>query len=154
VTLVLIAWLAESLRAFPRVSCRCFLWFLLGAGCAGEDAESARRRPYLVVLGLTLSFAVFTLFGALILASLHLPGDTIRWLGLALLAPRVTSASARSASPWASPSAPRSRCSPSLLRVAPAISRRRGTCSRSCGGAYDAARRRSSITASQNQPSC
>src|SRR6202012_4180979 len=44
-----------------------------------------RRRPYLVVLGLTLSFAVFTLFGTLILSSLHLPGDTIRWLGLALL---------------------------------------------------------------------
>ena len=57
---------------------------LLGGG-AGQDAELARRRPYLVVLGLTLSFAVFTLFGTLILASLHLPGDTIRWLGLALL---------------------------------------------------------------------
>ncbi|MGH3254411.1 MAG: cytochrome c biogenesis protein DipZ [Streptosporangiaceae bacterium] len=57
----------------------------LGSGNAGPDAESARRRPYLVVLGLTLSFAVFTLFGSLILASLHLPGDAIRWLGLALL---------------------------------------------------------------------
>ena len=62
---------------------------LLGGGSAGPDtgpdAESARRRPYLVVLGLTLSFAVFTLFGSLILASLHLPDDAIRWLGLALL---------------------------------------------------------------------
>jgi cytochrome c biogenesis protein CcdA/thiol-disulfide isomerase/thioredoxin len=58
---------------------------LLGAGSAGLDAEPARRRPYLVVLGLTLSFAVFTLFGSLILASLHLPDDAIRWLGLALL---------------------------------------------------------------------
>jgi cytochrome c biogenesis protein CcdA/thiol-disulfide isomerase/thioredoxin len=57
---------------------------LLGGG-AGQDGEPARRRPYLVVLGLTLSFAVFTLFGSLILASLQLPGDTIRWLGLALL---------------------------------------------------------------------
>ncbi len=57
----------------------------LGSGSAGPDAESARRRPYLVVLGLALSFAVFTLFGSLILASLHLPGDAIRWLGLALL---------------------------------------------------------------------
>jgi cytochrome c biogenesis protein CcdA/thiol-disulfide isomerase/thioredoxin len=60
----------------------------LGGG-TGPDAEPgarpARRRPYLVVLGLTLSFAVFTLFGTLILASLHLPGDAIRWLGLALL---------------------------------------------------------------------
>jgi cytochrome c biogenesis protein CcdA/thiol-disulfide isomerase/thioredoxin len=62
---------------------------LLGGGTAGPatgpDTESARRRPYLVVLGLTLSFAVFTLFGSLILASLHLPDDAIRWLGLALL---------------------------------------------------------------------
>jgi len=57
---------------------------LLGGG-AGQDAGLSRRRPYLVVLGLMLSFAVFTLFGTLILASLHLPGDTIRWLGLALL---------------------------------------------------------------------
>ena len=58
---------------------------LLGGGSAVPDAESARRRPYLVVLGLTLSFAVFTLLGSLILASLHLPDDAIRWLGLALL---------------------------------------------------------------------
>jgi cytochrome c biogenesis protein CcdA/thiol-disulfide isomerase/thioredoxin len=58
-----------------------------GAGPATEvGAESARRRrPYLIVGGLTLSFAVFTLFGSLILANLHLPGDAIRWLGLALL---------------------------------------------------------------------
>jgi cytochrome c biogenesis protein CcdA/thiol-disulfide isomerase/thioredoxin len=58
---------------------------LLGGGSAGTDAQSARRRPYLVVLGLALSFAVFTLFGTLILASLHLPDDAIRWLGLGLL---------------------------------------------------------------------
>lgn len=32
---------------------------------------------YLIVLGLALSFAVFTLFGTLILASLHLPGGTV-----------------------------------------------------------------------------
>jgi cytochrome c biogenesis protein CcdA/thiol-disulfide isomerase/thioredoxin len=57
----------------------------LGGGSTEADGEPARRRPYLVVLGLTLSFAVFTLFGSLILASLHLPDDAIRWLGLALL---------------------------------------------------------------------
>ena len=57
----------------------------LGGGSAEADGKPARRRPYLVVLGLTLSFAVFTLFGSLILASLHLPDDAIRWLGLALL---------------------------------------------------------------------
>ncbi|HEX3513592.1 MAG TPA: cytochrome c biogenesis protein CcdA [Trebonia sp.] len=61
----------------------------LGGGSAGPDAEPGteptRRRPYLIVLGLTLSFAVFTLFGSLILASLHLPDDAIRWAGLTLL---------------------------------------------------------------------
>jgi cytochrome c biogenesis protein CcdA/thiol-disulfide isomerase/thioredoxin len=57
-----------------------------GAAAAAEPgADPARRRPYLVVLGLVLSFAVFTLFGSLIVASLHLPADAIRWLGLALL---------------------------------------------------------------------
>ncbi|MGD0555940.1 MAG: cytochrome c biogenesis protein CcdA, partial [Streptosporangiaceae bacterium] len=56
-----------------------------GGGGAEPDADSARRRPYLVVAGLTLSFAVFTLFGSLILSGLHLPDDAIRWLGLALL---------------------------------------------------------------------
>src|SRR6185437_7168341 len=58
----------------------------VSGGGAGTDPESpARRRPYLIVLGLTLSFAVFTLFGSVILSSLHLPDDAIRWLGLALL---------------------------------------------------------------------
>jgi cytochrome c biogenesis protein CcdA len=41
---------------------------LLGGGSAAPDAELSRRRPYLVVLGLTLSFGVFTLLGSLILA--------------------------------------------------------------------------------------
>ena len=63
----------------------CVLPVLLVIFLGGGSAEPARRRPYLVVLGLTVSFAVFTLFGSLILASLHLPDDAIRWLGLALL---------------------------------------------------------------------
>ena len=58
----------------------------LGGGSAGPDAEPAGPAASLpVVLGLTLSFAVFTLFGSLILASLHLPDDAIRWAGLTLL---------------------------------------------------------------------
>jgi cytochrome c biogenesis protein CcdA len=57
-----------------------------GSGSGTEPGTaSARWRPYLIVGGLTLSFAVFTLFGSFILASLHLPDDAIRWLGLALL---------------------------------------------------------------------
>ncbi len=58
---------------------------LLGGGSTGTDAATARRRPYLVVLGLTVSFAVFTLLGSIILSSLHLPDDAIRWVGLVLL---------------------------------------------------------------------
>jgi len=60
----------------------------LGGGTAAESepgTRTARRRPYLIVAGLTLSFAVFTLFGSLILSSLHLPDDAIRWVGLVLL---------------------------------------------------------------------
>ncbi|HTU76748.1 MAG TPA: cytochrome c biogenesis protein DipZ [Trebonia sp.] len=56
-----------------------------GAGSEAGTSAAARRRPYLIVAGLTLSFAVFTLFGAIILASLHLPDDAIRWAGLVLL---------------------------------------------------------------------
>jgi hypothetical protein len=58
---------------------------LLGSGTAGADGEATRRRPHLVVLGLVLSLAVFTLFGDLILDSLRLPDDAIRWIGLVLL---------------------------------------------------------------------
>lgn len=59
----------------------------LGGGSPADARSGAAsaRRPYLIVAGLTLSFAVFTLFGSLILASLHLPDDAIRWAGLALV---------------------------------------------------------------------
>lgn len=45
-----------------------------------------RRRPYLVVAGLALSFSVFTLLGTLVLSALPLPKDLIRWAGLVVLA--------------------------------------------------------------------
>lgn len=51
-----------------------------------EPEEPVRgRRPYLVVAGLALSFAVFTLIGTLILNALPVPQDIIRWTGLVLL---------------------------------------------------------------------
>jgi cytochrome c biogenesis protein CcdA/thiol-disulfide isomerase/thioredoxin len=56
-----------------------------GVPAAEPVTAQARRRPYVIVGGLTLSFAVFTLFGSIILSSLHLPDDAIRWIGLALL---------------------------------------------------------------------
>jgi cytochrome c biogenesis protein CcdA/thiol-disulfide isomerase/thioredoxin len=43
------------------------------------------RRPYLVVAGLALSFALFTLLGTLVLKALPVPQDVIRWAGLVLL---------------------------------------------------------------------
>ncbi|TPX03280.1 cytochrome c biogenesis protein DipZ, partial [Schumannella luteola] len=55
------------------------------AGTAAADARPSRARPLLIVLGLTLSFAVFTLFGTVVLTLLHLPADLIRWLGLIVL---------------------------------------------------------------------
>ena len=61
------------------------------------QVRRARRRPYLIVAGLALSFSVFTLLGTLVLSALPLPQDIIRWaglvvlvlLGIAMLFPRV-----------------------------------------------------------------
>ena len=47
--------------------------------------RSSGLRPYLVILGLVISFSVFTLFGTLVIQALHLPDDLIRWIGLAVL---------------------------------------------------------------------
>jgi len=52
-----------------------------------QDVSSrrARRRPYLIIVGLALSFSIFTLLGTLALSALPLPKDIIRWAGLAAL---------------------------------------------------------------------
>jgi cytochrome c biogenesis protein CcdA/thiol-disulfide isomerase/thioredoxin len=52
-----------------------------------EDAQSAfsGRRPYLVILGLVVSFSFFTLAGTFLLTLLHLPQSTIIWIGIAAL---------------------------------------------------------------------
>ena len=60
----------------------------VGAGTTADrepPEPSDGRRPYLVVAGLTLSFAVFTLIGTLVLDALPVPQDIIRWAGLVLL---------------------------------------------------------------------
>ncbi len=44
-----------------------------------------RLRPYSVVAGLVLSFAVVTLIGSTVLSLLHLPQDALRWAGLVVL---------------------------------------------------------------------
>jgi cytochrome c biogenesis protein CcdA/thiol-disulfide isomerase/thioredoxin len=63
--------------------------FLGGAQGARRNpsvgTDRTGTRPYLVVLGLAVSFSLFTLFGSLMLSALHLPDDVIRWLGLTVL---------------------------------------------------------------------
>ncbi len=50
---------------------------------AGQEATG--RRPLMVVLGLTLSFSVFTVLGSLVLRALPVPQDIIRWAGIVIL---------------------------------------------------------------------
>src|ERR1700712_2352897 len=67
--------------------------FLSGGAEAARDLDTAsaaedrgrRLRPFAVVAGLALSFSVFTLLGALVLSSLPVPQDIIRWAGLVVL---------------------------------------------------------------------
>jgi cytochrome c biogenesis protein CcdA/thiol-disulfide isomerase/thioredoxin len=62
--------------------------FMSSSAVAAGDEPTADRRdrtPYLVIAGLATSFSVFTLLGALILRSLPLPSDIIRWAGLVVL---------------------------------------------------------------------
>ena len=56
----------------------------LSSGASGDQRPSGRR-PLLVVLGLTLSFSVFTVLGSLVLRALPLPQDIIRWAGIVIL---------------------------------------------------------------------
>jgi cytochrome c biogenesis protein CcdA/thiol-disulfide isomerase/thioredoxin len=49
------------------------------------SAAGGRRRPLAIVAGLTLSFAVFTLFAAWLLDTLGLPRDLLRNIAIALL---------------------------------------------------------------------
>ncbi|WP_296667573.1 cytochrome c biogenesis protein DipZ [Demequina sp.] len=51
-----------------------------------QDGAHNRRRPAVVVAGLTTSFAVFTLLGGVLLSSLGLPDDLLRWIGIVVLA--------------------------------------------------------------------
>ena len=47
----------------------------------GDEAGPSRWRPFLVILGLVISFSVFTLVGSVLLSLLHLPQDAVRWRG-------------------------------------------------------------------------
>ncbi|MBN9177906.1 MAG: cytochrome c biogenesis protein DipZ [Microbacterium sp.] len=53
---------------------------------AHEDVRVVSRwRPYLVIVGLVVSFSLFTLLGSLILALLNLPQDVLRYAGIVVL---------------------------------------------------------------------
>jgi cytochrome c biogenesis protein CcdA/thiol-disulfide isomerase/thioredoxin len=53
---------------------------------AGADGKRAKWRPYVVISGLVVSFAVFTLIGGALISALGLPDDFLRIVGLVLLA--------------------------------------------------------------------
>jgi cytochrome c biogenesis protein CcdA/thiol-disulfide isomerase/thioredoxin len=64
--------------------------FFAGGTQAARDYQDSRsvfggRRPYLVILGLVLSFSFFTLAGSFLLSLLHLPQSTIIWIGVVAL---------------------------------------------------------------------
>jgi len=52
---------------------------------AGSASSMDRRRPYVIIAGLVLSFTVFTLAGAALLSALGLPEDLLRDLAIAAM---------------------------------------------------------------------
>lgn len=50
-----------------------------------DGPTASRWRPYLVIVGLVISFSLFTLLGSLILALLNLPQDVLRYAGIVVL---------------------------------------------------------------------
>jgi cytochrome c biogenesis protein CcdA/thiol-disulfide isomerase/thioredoxin len=64
--------------------------FFSGGAQAARPGDVARnpfsgRRPYMVILGLVVSFSLFTLAGSYLLSLLHLPSQTIIWVGIVAL---------------------------------------------------------------------
>ncbi|WP_410599477.1 cytochrome c biogenesis protein DipZ [Amycolatopsis sp. lyj-90] len=57
-----------------------------GVATAPVETKPPRSRPYLIILGLVVSFTLVTLFGSLLLSILGLPQDVLRWAGLIVLA--------------------------------------------------------------------
>ena len=52
---------------------------------AGSASSTDRRRPYVIIAGLVLSFTVFTLAGGTLLSALGLPEDLLRDLAIAAM---------------------------------------------------------------------
>src|ERR1700760_3726099 len=84
VTLVLIGFVGGLIPGISPCVLPVLPVVFLSSG-ASKGQEGTGRRPLLVVLGLTLSFSVFTLLGSLVLRALPLPQDIIRWAGIVIL---------------------------------------------------------------------
>jgi cytochrome c biogenesis protein CcdA/thiol-disulfide isomerase/thioredoxin len=52
---------------------------------AGGSAGTSRSRPYLIIVGLVVSFSLTELLGITVLSALDLPQDLLFWLGIAML---------------------------------------------------------------------
>ena len=52
---------------------------------AGGSAGTSRARPYVIIVGLVVSFSLSVLFASSLLSFLHLPQDLLFWLGVAML---------------------------------------------------------------------
>jgi cytochrome c biogenesis protein CcdA/thiol-disulfide isomerase/thioredoxin len=88
VTLILVAFAAGLIAGISP----CILPVLpivFVAGVAAPDAtetpKGSWRRSVAIVLGLVLSFSLLVLVGSEILSGLHLPQNTLMWVGVALL---------------------------------------------------------------------
>ncbi|MBV8462693.1 MAG: cytochrome c biogenesis protein DipZ [Acidimicrobiales bacterium] len=52
---------------------------------AGGSASTNRKRPFVIIAGLVVSFSLTVLFASTALSFLHLPQDLLFWLGVAML---------------------------------------------------------------------
>ncbi|XAS72709.1 cytochrome c biogenesis protein DipZ [Micrococcaceae bacterium Sec5.1] len=59
--------------------------FLSGGVQGARKGTVTSWRPYLVILGLVISFSTFTLVGSFLLTLVNLPQDLLRWIGLVVL---------------------------------------------------------------------
>ena len=84
VTLVLVGFVGGLITGISPCVLPVLPVVFLSSGATGGHAGNGRR-PLLVVLGLTLSFSVFTVLGSLVLRALPLPQDIIRWGGIVIL---------------------------------------------------------------------
>src|SRR3569833_2922039 len=84
VTLVLVGFVGGLITGISPCVLPVLPVVFLSSGAGGGRASNSRR-PLLVVVGLTISFSVFTVLGSLVLRALPLPQDIIRWAGIVIL---------------------------------------------------------------------